>query len=254
MKSLTALLAVVCVGNGAYAQQQSAPPASDAMPTEIRQHLSVLSPSGVDDYEVTQIQQLTEKDDKTVVLIRTASGDRLIATHDWNYQTQVSYSEIRDERSGEFLRATFTYPFATRTRSSTLDQAKKNPQLLTSEVPFEITARGNGRLSGIASHWKDAATAREWRFRLRQMVTQTFLEELEVVDSSGLFSEPLLSSLHEFVMTYVLYRTSCDATVGLRVSPAVPDCGFDKDFGSPCSEEQQTRAKTAGESKKPQRY
>jgi hypothetical protein len=251
MKEITFVIALACATLTAAAQTTAAP---DEVPREIRQHLSVVSPTGIDDYVVTQIQRFSEKGDKTVVLLRTSAGDRLIATHEWNYTTQVSYTEIRDERSSEFLRVTFTYPMVTRTRSDTLEQVKKNPLLLTGQTPFEMTAPGNSRLSGIASHWEDPETAKGWRIRLRQMLSPTFLEELEIVDSSGLLKEPIFSYVHDFLMNHVLYRTSCDSTASLRVAPAVPDCTFDKDFGFPCSMEQQARAKAAVEGKKPQRY
>lgn len=221
---------------------------------EVRQHFTVTSPSGIDDAVLTRIQNLTEADDKTVVLIRTAAGGHFIATHEWNYETQVSYSELRDERGGDFLRVSVTYPYATKTRSATLELAKKNPKLVSSDIPFEITAPGNSRLSGIESHWRDPITAREWRTRIRQMVSQSFLEELEIIDSSGMFSDPMLSSLHQFLLQFVLYRTSCDSPSALRVAAAVPDCGFDKEFGFGCSDDQLTRAKAAGEGKTTGRY
>jgi hypothetical protein len=214
----------------------------------------VLSTSGSDGYTVTQIQLLSEKNDKTVLLILASSGDRLIATRERSFEKQTSYSEIRDERSGEFLRVSLTFSYPTRTRSSTLELAHKNPQLQASELPFEITGPGNSKLSGIEAHWRDPGTARGWRTRIRQMVSSTFLEELEIVDSSGLFSEPILFGLHEVLMQFILYRTSCDSTVALRVDPAIPDCGFDKDFGFPCSEQEQKRAAAAMEAKTGQRY
>jgi hypothetical protein len=246
----TLILAVVCAPF-LVAQQAAAPPSARH---EVRQHFIVTSPSGVDDFLLTRIQDLTEVDDKTVVLIRTVAGAHFIAIHEWNYETQVSYSEIRDEPSGHFLRVSVTYPYATRTRSSTLDLAKKNPKLVSSDIPFEITAPGNTRLSGIESHWRDPATAREWRTRIRQMVSPSFLEDLEIIDSSGLFSDPMMSSLHQFLLQFVLYRTSCDSPSALKVDPAVPDCSFDKEFGYGCSEDQLSRAKAAAEEKATGRY
>jgi hypothetical protein len=135
-----------------------------------------------------------------------------------------------------------------------LEQAKKAPQLLNSDVPFEISGPGNTRVSGIESHWRDPATARDWRVRIRQMITPLFLEQLEIADSSGLFSEPILSSLHDILMQFVLYRTSCDSPANLHVAPAIPDCGFDKDFGFACSEDQLKRAEAAASEKKAKRY
>jgi len=240
-----ALLAL-CIAPFAAAQEAPAPATARH---EVRQHFSVTSPSGIDDFLLTRIQSLTEADDKTVVLIRTATGGHFVATHEWNYEKQVSYSEIRDQRSGDFLRVSVTYPYATRTRSSTLELAKKNPKLVSADIPFEITAPGNSRLSGIESHWRDPATAREWRTRARQMASPSFLEDLEIIDSSGLFSDPMMSSLHQFLLQFVLYRTSCDSAAGIQVAPAVPDCSFDKEFGFACSDDQAGRAKAATEGK-----
>lgn len=225
-----------------------------AKPPEYRRHLAVHGQNPVDDFEITEIQRLSEPDDITVVLIRTSDGDELIAKHEWNYEKQISYREIRDLRSDEFLRVTTTYSYSTRTRTATLQQARKSPQSIAQDAPFEITGPGNSRLSGIYSHWGDPVTAREWRTRIRQMISPAFLEKLERVDSTGLFSEPILSALHELVMQYLLYRTSCDSTANLRVDAAVPDCGFDKNFGYPCSEDQEKRAAAAIKAKKAQRY
>jgi hypothetical protein len=246
------ILFAFCAAPFGSAQQQA--PASDSVRHEVRQHFSVTSPSGIDDSLLTRIQNLSEADDKTVVLIRTAAGGHFVAVHEWNYESQISYSEIRDQRSGDFLRLSVTYPYATRTRSSTLELARKNPKLVSREIPFEMTAPGNTRLSGIESHWRDPATAREWRTRARQMVSPSFLEDLEIIDSSGLFSDPMLSSLHQFLLQFVLYRTSCDSPAGLQVAPAVPDCSFDKEFGLACSEDQVSRAKAASEAKTTSRY
>lgn len=223
-------------------------------PPEIRRHLTAVSPGGVDDFGITQIQRLSEKDDLTIALIRTVTGDELVAKHEWNYETQVAYTEIRDIRSNEFLRVTSKYTYATKTRTATLEQVSKSPQTMTPDVPFEITGPGTSRLSGIESHWRDPATAREWRSRVRQMISPMFLEELEIVDSSGLFSEPALPALHETLMQYVLYRTSCDSMANLHVDPAVPNCDFDKSFGYPCSEVQEKRVSAAKAARTPQRY
>lgn len=240
------------------ATETPAPPRVDVNPAtkvvENRQHIIVTSAAGNDDFVVTQISQRSDNLDRTIILIRTSAGDRLMTTREWDYEKQIAFSEIRDVRSDEFLRATFTYPISTKTRRATLEIVSKNPQLLSIEVPFEISVHGPSRVSGIASHWEDPITARDWRTRVRQMISPNFLETLELVETSGLLKQPALASIHEMLMGYVLYRTNCNSGAGLSVEPAAPDCGFDKDFSYPCSEDQLKRAKAAGGEKKANRY
>lgn len=72
-----AFVIVTLTASLVFAEQQTQqPPARH----EVRQHFTVTTPSGFDDFGLTRIQNLTEADDKTVVLIRTATGQNFIAT------------------------------------------------------------------------------------------------------------------------------------------------------------------------------
>ena len=217
-----------------------------APPREFRTHYEFQSVTGLDDFTATIIRRDAGDHDGTTALIEDSHGNRFVFKWEREYVHQTSSREIRELRNNEFVRYTLWLPFTARTRKATSDQAHAHPELMDDKNSrFELAASGNAVISGILEHWKDVQTAREWRSRIRSMLTPSFLESLEVMETAGLFRVPDLLDLDYLLLPHLLYRTECEPRMGLQVKFAVADCGFDKRFGFDCSDKQRERVEKA---------
>jgi hypothetical protein len=232
-------------------QKNDTSAASATPPSEVRLHYKVISPTGVDDYVATQISVNSEKLDRTRTIVENAQGKRFLLTHETDYVKQTTSNEIREVGGHEFLRMKFSSLWTAITRSGTIEEAEKHPELLKrTDLPFEFTTAGNGILAGDNfGLWDDLETQREWRTHLRTMVTPQFLEELEIMWANGFLASAVGDRFAEPVR-YVVYRPDCPAPE-LRVEAAPPDCAFDKKFGFECSDKQKARAEKALAAKPP---
>jgi hypothetical protein len=220
-------------------------------PSEVRRHLKVISSSGIDDYIATEISTYSEKLDRTRTIVQNAQGERFLLTYESDYEKQTTSHEIREVGGREFLRMKFSSLWTAITRSGTIEEAKKHPELLKrTDLRFEFTTAGNGVLAGDnLGLWDDLETQREWRARLRTMVTPQFLEELEIMWANG-FLASAVGDRFAAPVRYVVYRPDCPAPE-LRVEAVPPDCDFDKKFGFECSDKQKARAEKALAAKPP---
>lgn len=223
-----------------------------AAPTEVRRHFKVLSPGQVDDYVATEIRSLSEKSDKIRMIVESAQGQKFLLTFERDYVKQTTSHEIREVGGQEFLRLRFQSPWTATTRTGTLEEGAKHPELIEkTDFSFEFATAGNGILAGgDFGLWNDMQNQREWRTRLRSMLAPQFLEALEIMWSNGFFASSVGNTFAEPVR-YVVYRPDCGAPDDLRVEPALPDCDFDKKFGFPCSDRQKARADRALNAKPP---
>lgn len=226
---------------------RAGPPAGAITKTEheVRQHYHITSMGSVDEYVVTRIGRLSELRDEEIILIQNKAGERFAFTRDARYDNQRSKYELRDLERKDFIRLEFKKPFDAKTRSETIDEARKNPKLLDVDLPFEITTTGNGSVSGFLSHKADVETAREWRISIRRMLSGSFIDSLELMQTSGLLSIPLLNGADKMLAGFVLYRTECAPRVTLEIIPVLADCQFDAKLGYPCSDKQLERAEHA---------
>src|SRR5258708_6531098 len=214
---------------GAPAQAPApAPPVKSA--AEIRQHLSLKSASGLDDFGVTEVRRLSEQDDKIITLVEDEVGTKYVFTYEHDYTHQVVSYDVRRLGGEDFVRATHWPPFTSNTRSAMIEEGHKHPELQGLDQRFEIFAGGSAVLSGQMSHWNDPRSAREWRKSVRQMIGPTFTETLEELYDSGLFKSSVLMSYDFFLMRHVVYRADCQPTADLRVTAAPPHCPFDNRF------------------------
>lgn len=212
---------------------------------EMRKHYKVISPSGIDDYVVTEISSNSEKLDRVRTIAEDAQGTRFLLTYETDYVKQVTFHEIRQIGGQEFLRLQFWSPWTATTRAGTIEEAHKHPELLQrNDLRFEFTTAGNGVLAGgNFGLWYDVQSQREWRTRLRSMISAQFLEQLEIMWANGFLTSAVGNRFAEPVR-YVVYRPDCPSAE-LRIEPAAPDCAFDKKLGFPCSDDQKARAEKA---------
>ena len=244
ISSCCAVAAFAAAGEDQSQPKRVVPPPGAITKTEreVRQHFRVGGAGSIDEYVVTRIGRLSETRDEEIILFRNKAGDRFVFTRDAKYDNQRSLYEIRDLDMKEFVRLEFKKPFDAKTRSGTIEEARKNPRLLEVDLPFEITATGSGSVSGFLSHKADVETAREWRTTIRRMLSASFIDALELMQTSGFLSIPLLNGADKMLSSFVLYRTECTPRVAVEVIPALADCHFDEKMGYPCSDKQSERA------------
>jgi len=232
------------LATGVLAQTAAPPPLH-----EVRQHYEIESSGGLDDYAITRIIRDSEIRDGAQILIRNASGVRFVVTRTGDYEHQRSTYEIRNLDTKDVLRVQYSKPFTSKTRAATIKEAHENPALMDADQPFEISTTSDATVTGLYSHWRDPETARRWRSQIRQMLTPDFIDQLEIMQSSGLLDTPLVEAIDKMLMEYVLYRTDCQVPNQLHVQLVVPDCKFDGAFGFSCSDKQAERASAAAEKK-----
>jgi hypothetical protein len=120
-------------------QKNDTSAASATPPSEVRLHYKVISPTGVDDYVATQISVNSEKLDRTRTIVENAQGKRFLLTHETDYVKQTTSNEIREVGGHEFLRMKFSSLWTAITRSGTIEEAEKHPELLKrTDLPFEF--------------------------------------------------------------------------------------------------------------------
>jgi hypothetical protein len=220
---------------------------------ESRAHFQLKSQDGLADFTCTRIERTSDTLLSSQVLLLDSRGEKLLisSVHDFEHQTAVR--EIREIGGTDFLRYTMFLPFTAKTLAATQAEAHSHPELLhDTNTRFELSAVGNASISGIASFWKDAPTAHEWRNRARLMLAPEFVNTLEFLETAGLFREPSIPDMHSIVMPLVLYRTDCQLETHLARSALPPDCAFDGKFGFNCSDQQKERATKYNAERPPQ--
>jgi len=210
---------------------------------EARTHFELRSEDGLANFVVTTIHGLSDTLITSKVLLQDEHGTRFLLSWDRDYVHQTSIREIRQVGGTEYLRYTLFLPFSARTRSATQAEAREHPELSNDKnAKFELGTAGNSSISGTVDFWKDAPTAREWRSRARMMLSPSFLDSLEYLETLGVFRRADFPDLDAILIPLILYRTDCDAKTELVQVALPPDCAFDKKFGFDCSDQQKERA------------
>jgi hypothetical protein len=210
--------------------------------TEVRQHFVAKTVNGQSLYVATDITQLTKDHDLNIIALLTDRDTVLIFTRDRNYSGQDVTYEIRDSKRKAFVKLTFAFPYAARTRDETIAEAKTVKT--TGSKKFTIETSGIV-ISMDETDWRDPDKAREWRSEIRESLDPIFLESLERL--RGAFNvDPRLRLFHDLVLGYVFHGRECDEeSDGTLVLPVTADCDFDRRAGFRCSEKQIERVKKA---------
>lgn len=247
MRGLILALAALCAA-GTLSLSAGEPPAAVR---EFRRHYFLRSVSGDEHYDVTVITQMGEERLSVVGLVLDQKGQRFLLSSDYDFVHQRSSKELRLTDGKEFLRYTMSMPFTSKTLTATMAEAHAHPELIIDSGGFVFSGPGNLQFNGAVNFWDDPATAREMRKRVRAMVQPSFVEALEILQSSGLFRFADLRE-YEIITPMILYRTECESGVPELVDELrPPDCSFDDRFGFPCSEKQKARAETLLSAKPP---
>jgi hypothetical protein len=168
------------------------------------------------------------------------SGDRLTFADIRDYLNQTSVLEVRDTQTKEYVRATVSLPFKSRSRTATAQEARENPDVLKDFDPATTLELNGASAVAKDSEWPRAAS-RDKRSTLRRAASAQFIERLErlrpIAGGAGQF-DPLCARL----LRYILYNEPCALSV--TAEDAFGDCDFDAAFGYPCTERQKDRLKT----------
>jgi len=242
-------VSLLVVGS-AFAQAPAPQPSDEAR--EFRSHVRLRTADGLGDFTVTVINSLSDTQQVNKALVQDASGGRYILGWVRDFVHQTSTREIVQVGGTEYVRYTLFLPYSAKTRVATQKEAHEHPELMNDKnARFELSTAGNASISGIADFWKDPATARDWRSRARLMISASFLDAIEYMETVGLFRRADFPDFDAIVMPLILYRTECEARDDLISTALVPDCGFDAKFGYECSDKQKDRADRLAREKPP---
>lgn len=234
--ALAVVIVLLAFGTAAESQQPQ-----NAV-REIRRHFGLITTHN-SRFTATTIDRNSEDATSTKVLLQDPEGNQFLFSWEWDYQHQVTFREIREVGATEFVRYSLFLPLTERGKTATLKQAHAHPELMTDKnARFEFSAPGNSSITGTEDFWNDPETAQRWRSRGRQMLSPSFLESLEILQTAGLFNDAELVDFETVIVSKILYRTECSANAAVRNEALLADCAFDKRFGFECSEKQKERA------------
>ena len=217
--------------------------------TEVRRHFAAKTINGAPLYAATDITRMTKDHDVNVIALLTDRDTFLIFTRDRDYREQDVVYEVSDPKRKAFVKLSFSFPYAARTREETIAESKKGNALgggqrkLTLETPGLVISMDEG-------DWRNPDKAREWRSQIRESIDSVFLESLERL-RGAFFVDPRLRLFYDTVLTRMFHGQECDEEGdGTIVTPAQADCDFDSRMGFRCSEKQLERVKKGLEEKR----
>lgn len=224
--------------------------------TEYRRHFQFLDLEKVPYYEATVVVRMSEERDEEFVLIHDQGHGDYILSKVWTFSDQLTTSRLSDIKGRTFIQVSYKLPLTGSTRTETLAEARKNPDIMN--VPSVVTLETNGgQWEGLDRDWQSAARLRDFRRQVRQTVDLSLIETMERMRGT-LFATDEGSFFYTTVCRFALYDIDtgdAEPPATVEGTHAAPDCGFDKRFGFPCSEKQFARvAKAASEQQLLDRY
>ncbi|MCU1246230.1 MAG: hypothetical protein JWN02_2140 [Acidobacteria bacterium] len=210
---------------------------------EGRTHWKVINARGETYFVVTEIKQLDESEDHTLYLV-TDGDDRLVIEMTQSYWQQKSIKEIRDLKSKAFIRMEYRYPYKSKTRSTTIAEAKSSPAKMHFDPEVTFAASGYAR-TAHESEWKAEPNARVWRSELRKSADPMLIDHLERMRGTLFSAHPQLRSVCDQLVSRFLYGEPCGKNGAGEIVEIQPDCFFDAEFGYSCTASQKAHADSA---------
>jgi hypothetical protein len=214
--------------------------AQPAPAQEVRRHFTV-AVAGRELYEFTTVNQLSEREDVTLILLRDHRGGLFVFRRTWTYEGQHQVNEIIDTARRATISVEFDYPYPWKTRSEMIAALRKDSTLMDlADVEATVTTPTAMR-TAKESAWASDPDAVEWRAELRDGMPSGTLDLLERMRAHGLFDHEAFQIFWYNIVRKLLYAERCKTDAHAVIRAAVPDCTFDKAFGYGCSERQRER-------------
>jgi len=211
-------------------------------PVTMRTHYVVNDARGVA-FTITDINEITDTTNHSYALIRDErDAQQWIVENAVDFEKKTSIHELRDLRGEIFLRVSYPMNTPGRTRADAhelIENAalgRSMDELITMETP------GVERIAK-QSQWDDYGNLDRWRSEFRRNMNPVLLEAIERM--RPLFDSDLL--LIEGMLWSRLLHGERDPEDGVHVTPAKPDCVFDRSFGFDCTEQNKKNAEKATE-------
>jgi hypothetical protein len=254
------VLAVLVVMSTAVLAQEDQPVVRETPAvTEFRKHFEVVDGTGAVLYTVSAIVRFSEASAEDYVLVRDEGYGDYVLRNVWTFKDQISNFRISDVKDRVFLQVTYKFPFASKTRSATLEEGHRFPHVTDAGVPARIETNG-GRWDGAEHDWDEGARLRAFRHQLRQTVDFSLIEAIDRMRGT-LFTTDAASTFYFPLCKYAVYddvdpaestTTGNDegAASTVKTRDRAPDCDFDAHFGFKCSEKQLALVKRAAKEEK----
>lgn len=214
--------------------------------TEFRRHVQLFDREKVSYYEATVVVRMSEERDEEFVLVHDQGHGDDILSKVWTFRDQLTTSRLSDIKGRTFIQVSYKLPLIGTTRTETLAEARKNPDIMN--VPGVLTLETNGgQWEGLDRDWQSAARLRDFRRQVRQTIDFSLIETMERMRGT-LFATDEGSFFYTTVCRFALYDIDtgdAEPPATVESTAAAPDCGFDKRFGFPCSEKQLSRVEKA---------
>lgn len=211
---------------------------------ETRTHYVLTDAAGAPVGHATKISRVAEAWDRYLVLFRSSDGDEVVLEQGIDFAAKKFEVVIRDVRGDDWIKLWMLVPYAGDTRSTALRGVDQNLKLYETMSDYVTFETNGGEWGGFEKDWV-GKEKRRFTIQLRQAVPFRLLDLIErtrgtvyAAEKVGVGSNTLLG--------YLLYERDC-ASKPPVVHAAIPDCGFDKSFGFPCSERQQENVAKAVE-------
>ncbi|HEY0157441.1 MAG TPA: hypothetical protein VGF28_09170 [Thermoanaerobaculia bacterium] len=235
---------LIVVGSAPADQPRLQSNGGEVDPEESRQHYVLRHPKDKTvHYEVTVVDRSSERLDETWLLVSDVGLGRSILHTRHFYEDQSVVYEMSDVTRKDYIRTSFTMPYTAKTRSGMLREARNSPTVGMLPALLTITTPG-GEWRSVDFEAAEWQRLRELRASIRPTVSFSLIESAERMRGS-LFAISAGRIFYDFVAKYLVYQTSDDTSFALEQVYADPSCDFDRSFGFPCSDEQQTRVKAA---------
>jgi hypothetical protein len=217
--------------------------------TEYRKHFQVVDGGGAVLYVATEVIRYSEASNENYVLASDQGHGDFVLRKIWTFKDQVSALRVSDIKDRTYIQASYKYPFSSTTRTATLEEGRRNPQIMEVGTLVRIETNG-GRWDGTEHDWDDGIRLRDFRHQLRQTIDFSLLEAVERMRGT-LFATEIASWFYSPLCKYAVYDANDEGGAStVKVREIAPDCAFDAHFGFECSEKQLARVKKAAKEEK----